>query len=144
MAATTNSTDTQNPAPQDFPLALFERFPALIWRADPYASRTYFNRTWLEFTGRTLEQELGDGWTARIHPEDFDRCVSAYLGHFAVQTPLEMEYRLRPTTGNTAGSSMPDARPTMNQVSSPGSSASAWTSPTGATPRPNCANGKRT
>ena len=95
MASTTDSTDTRHPAPQDFPLALFERFPALIWRADQYASCTYVNRTWLEFTGRALERELGDGWTAGLHPDDFDRCVSAYLGHFAAQTPLEMEYRLR-------------------------------------------------
>ncbi|HOB45865.1 MAG TPA: EAL domain-containing protein [Zoogloea sp.] len=76
-------------------MALLERFPALIWRSGLDAGCTYFNHTWLEFTGRSLEQELGHGWTASIHPDDFDRCIAGYLGHFAARTPIEMEYRLR-------------------------------------------------
>ena len=83
----------------DFPLSLFERFPTLIWRAGTDAKCSYFNQTWLEFTGRSLAQEMGDGWTCGIHPEDFDRCVSTYLEHFAVRTPFEMEYRLRRSDG---------------------------------------------
>lgn len=79
----------------DFPLTLFERFPTLIWRADTDTKCSYFNQTWLEFTGRSLEQEIGDGWTLGIHAEDFDRCVGTYLEHFAVRTPFEMEYRLQ-------------------------------------------------
>jgi diguanylate cyclase (GGDEF)-like protein/PAS domain S-box-containing protein len=81
--------------PWDFPLSLFERFPTLIWRAGTDTLCSYFNQTWLEFTGRSLKQEVGDGWTTGVHPEDFDRCVSTYLEHFAVRTPFEMEYRLR-------------------------------------------------
>jgi|APMI01.1.fsa_nt_gi diguanylate cyclase (GGDEF)-like protein/PAS domain S-box-containing protein len=81
--------------PWDFPLSLFERFPTLIWRAGTDTLCSYFNQTWLEFTGRRLEQEIGDGWTTGVHPEDFDRCVSTYLEHFVVRTPFEMEYRLR-------------------------------------------------
>jgi diguanylate cyclase (GGDEF)-like protein/PAS domain S-box-containing protein len=83
----------------DFPLSLFERFPTLIWRAGIDAKCSYFNQTWLDFTGRSLHQEMGDGWTNGIHPEDFDRCVSTYLEHFAVRTPFEMEYRLRRRDG---------------------------------------------
>jgi diguanylate cyclase (GGDEF)-like protein/PAS domain S-box-containing protein len=79
----------------DFSTALFERFPTLIWRSGTDAKCCYFNQTWLSFTGRTLDDELGDGWTIGIHPEDFDRCIGTYLQHFAVQTPFEMEYRLR-------------------------------------------------
>jgi diguanylate cyclase (GGDEF)-like protein/PAS domain S-box-containing protein len=90
MTTTSEGTD-----PWDFPLTLFERFPTLIWRAGTDALCSYFNQTWLGFTGRSLEQEVGDGWTVGIHPEDFDRCVSTYLEHFAVRTPFEMEYRLR-------------------------------------------------
>ncbi|WP_374265427.1 EAL domain-containing protein [Zoogloea sp.] len=76
-------------------MSLFAHLPNLIWRAGVDAKCNYFNQTWLEFTGRSLEQELGNGWTAGVHPEDFDRCVGTYLEHFAVQTPFEMEYRLR-------------------------------------------------
>ena len=93
MAATTNSTDPQNPAPQDFPLALFERFPALIWRADQYASCTYVNRTWLEFTGRALERELGDGWTAGLHPENMLIPAPRLLLHLTERLPDRPEKR---------------------------------------------------
>jgi len=83
-----------------FQLSLFEHFPTLIWRSGADARCTYFNKTWLDFTGRSLEQEVGDGWTMGVHPEDFDRCVSTYLEHFAVRTPFEMEFRLRRKDGS--------------------------------------------
>ena len=80
---------------RDFPVTLFELFPTLIWRAGTDTKCNYFNQTWLDFTGRSLAEEVGDGWTRGIHGEDFDRCVRTYLEHFAVRTPFEMEYRLR-------------------------------------------------
>jgi PAS domain-containing protein len=60
---------------------LVEHSPVMIWRADLSANCDYFNETWLAFTGRTLEQELGEGWAAGVHPEDLERCVSFYLDH---------------------------------------------------------------
>ncbi|MDD3325881.1 MAG: EAL domain-containing protein [Zoogloea sp.] len=80
---------------RDFPVTLFEHFPTLIWRAGTDTKCNYFNQTWLDFTGRCLAEEVGDGWTRGVHGEDFDRCVRTYLEHFAVRTPFEMEYRLR-------------------------------------------------
>lgn len=77
------------------PMLLFDNLPSLIWRSGTDAKCNYFNHTWLRFTGRTFEQEFGDGWTAGVHPDDFDRCISTYLEHFAMRTPFEMEYRLR-------------------------------------------------
>ena len=74
---------------------LIEHSPVMIWRSGLDASCDYFNQTWLAFTGRTLEQEMGNGWSQGVHPDDFDRCVTHYLEHFHRREAFEMEYRLR-------------------------------------------------
>jgi PAS domain S-box-containing protein len=74
---------------------LVEQAPILIWRANPSSQCDYFNQRWLDFTGRTLEQEIGNGWAEGVHPDDLQRCLDIYLGHFAQRKPFEMIYRLR-------------------------------------------------
>jgi len=74
---------------------LVEHSPVMIWRAALNAECDYFNDTWLEFTGRSLAQEFGNGWAEGVHPEDLDRCVKHYLDHFHRREAFEMEYRLR-------------------------------------------------
>ncbi len=74
---------------------LVEKAPILIWRSSVTMECDYFNERWLAFTGRTLEQEQGNGWTEGVHPKDFDRCLKIYTEHFARREIFEMEYRLR-------------------------------------------------
>ena len=74
---------------------LVEHSPVMVWRSALDGSCDYFNQTWLSFTGRTLEQEMGNGWAEGVHPDDLERCVSHYLDHFHSRKAFEMEYRLR-------------------------------------------------
>ncbi len=69
--------------------------PVLIWAAGTDKLCNFFNQPWLDFTGRTLEQELGNGWLAGIHPDDLKTCMSIYNEFFDARRPFNMEYRLR-------------------------------------------------
>jgi PAS domain S-box-containing protein len=80
---------------RDFYLKLFEEFPTLIWRAGVNGKRDYTNKTLLEFTGRSFDQELGDNWLKGIHPEDLDYCLPKFFDVFKNRTTLHIEYRLR-------------------------------------------------
>lgn len=69
--------------------------PVLLWVSGTDAKCSFFNERWLEFTGRTLEQEVGGGWTEEVHPEDYPRCLTFYLTRFEQRKEFQMEYRLR-------------------------------------------------
>ena len=69
--------------------------PVLIWISGVDTLCYYFNNSWLEFTGRTLEQEQGNGWTEGVHPDDFAYCLDVYLKSFEQRISFRMEYRLK-------------------------------------------------
>ncbi len=69
--------------------------PVMIWVSDANAVCSWFNRAWLAFTGRTLEQELGQGWTDNVHPEDWERWQKTYRSAFEQREPFRMGCRLR-------------------------------------------------
>ena len=69
--------------------------PVLIWMCNMGNFRSFFNKGWLDFTGRTIEQESDNGWTAGIHPEDLERCLKVHLHSFTNQCGFYIEYRLR-------------------------------------------------
>jgi PAS domain S-box-containing protein len=69
--------------------------PVMIWMSGPDKLCTYVNQGWLEFTGRSIEAELGNGWTDGIHPEDAEGCFQTYSRAFDQQKPFQMEYRCK-------------------------------------------------
>lgn len=103
--------DTSNPGrprPHAYPPAVeldpvvrdvFDAAPMLIWISGPDKLWTWFNRPWLNFTGRTMEQELGNGWVQGIHADDLQRYLSVYDTHFDEQRPFRTQYRLRADDG---------------------------------------------
>ncbi len=84
---------------RDFYIKILNDFPNPIWRADTDGLCDYFNNAWLEFTGRPLEKELGNGWAEGVHPDDLQRCLEIYRQAFAAHQPFQMDYRLYHSSG---------------------------------------------
>lgn len=69
--------------------------PVLIWMSDPSGGAIWFNQPWLDFTGRSMDEQIGDRWVDCVHPEDRDRFVNVYATALKARRKFTMEYRLR-------------------------------------------------
>ena len=72
-----------------------DRAPVLIWMSGIDKLCNFFNQGWLNFTGRSIEEELGNGWVSSVHSEDVRRCIEIYSESFDARIDFQMEYRLR-------------------------------------------------
>lgn len=84
----------------DYYLKVLDDFPTLIWRANTRKKFDYFNKTWLTFTGKSLEDEMGEGWQKSIHPDDREHVIQQFERNFAQKEYFILEYRLRHQNGS--------------------------------------------
>src|SRR5581483_3663100 len=79
---------------------LADAAPVMMWMAGEDGACSFFNRAWLEFRGRRLDEEVGNRWLEGVHPEDRDLCLETYLKCFSTRQPFRMEYRLQRQNGH--------------------------------------------
>lgn len=84
---------------RDFYFALFSGFPNLVWRSDAAGACDYLNQSWLDYTGRSRDAELGNGWLESMHPEDRVQWRKTFDGALAAMQSFEIEFRLRRSDG---------------------------------------------
>ncbi|MZP29150.1 PAS domain S-box protein [Heliobacterium undosum] len=78
---------------------LLDNAPVMMWLTDSTGGGTFFNRSWLAFRGRTMEQEWGDGWHDGVHPDDLQHRLHTYRTGFSQRKRFRIEYRLRRQDG---------------------------------------------
>ncbi len=95
---------------RDHYFSLFASFPNLVWRSDASGSCDYLNQAWLDYTGRPMDEQRGDGWLNAMHPDDRATWLENFGRALPARQPFEQEFRLRRPDG-TYGSMICSARP---------------------------------
>lgn len=95
-----NQMQTQMQKAIDHYLTILDDFPTLIWRVDLDGDYDYFNKTWLNYTGCQMEEEIGDGWLENMHPDDFKPYMEAFNQAFKERDHFMIEMRLKDVEGN--------------------------------------------
>lgn len=95
---------------RDHYFSLFSSFPNLVWRSDPSGACDYLNQAWLDYTGRSLEDQTGNAWMAAVHPDDRAAWRDSIDRVFPTRQPFELEFRLRRADGSY-GSMICSGRP---------------------------------
>jgi PAS domain S-box-containing protein len=93
------SPDSNANSDLEFFQQLADGAPVMIWMSGTDMGCFYFNRAWLDYRGRTTEQEFGNGWAEGVHPDDLERCVKHYVSSFERRVAFAMSYRLQHHTG---------------------------------------------
>jgi PAS domain S-box-containing protein len=81
---------------------LLDASPIMVWMSGTDAMCTFVNRSWLQFRGRSLQEELGNGWAEGIHPDDRDVCLETYLKAFSARHSFRTQYRVLRASGEFA------------------------------------------
>lgn len=85
---------------RDFYLKLLNDFPTPVWRSGLDGKCNYFNKAWLNYTGNTIEEEMGDGWTSNLHPDEKGKVITLYYEAFQQKKSFTLEFRLRNQYGD--------------------------------------------
>jgi PAS domain S-box-containing protein len=80
---------------------LADAIPQLVWTADAHGECDYFNQNWCDYTGLTLEQSLGSGWVAALHPDDVQKAYEVWINAAKSNTVYENEYRFKRAADNS-------------------------------------------
>src|SRR6516162_4827881 len=102
--------------------------PVMIWVSGTDKGCVWFNRPWLTFTGRSLAQEMGNGWSAGVHRDDFERCIEVYTSHFDARKDFRMSTGFADTMAHVVGSMIPEVLESPVMASSLATLAPALTS----------------
>src|SRR5947207_952129 len=79
---------------------LADTAPVMIWMSGEDGLCNFFNRAWLEYRGRRMDEEIGNRWLEGVHPDDRDLCLETYLKCFSTRQPFRMQYRLQRQGGH--------------------------------------------
>jgi PAS domain S-box-containing protein len=99
LAETEAAIGREKDLAEDYFKQLLETTPTMVWMCGSDAMCSFVNRAWLEFRGRRMDDELGNGWTEGLHPDDRDLCLETYLKAFSARQPFRVQYRLQKANG---------------------------------------------